>query len=354
MGGRRGMKHDLAVRRCVIELIDEACNNGARRFKACECLCISERTVTRWKQNISQPDGRKGPKTQPANKLSALERQRVLNVVNSAEYRNISPKQIVPLLADRGIYLASESSVYRILRKEKQMQHRDKSKPKTLTPPEEFVATGPDQVMSWDITYLPAGIKGRFFFLYMFMDIWSRKIVGWEVHEKESMELSSLLIIKICEQENANKNQLVLHSDNGGPMKGATMLATLQRLGVVASFSRPRVSDDNPYSEALFRTLKYCPEYPANNRFNTIEDAKHWVDNFVDWYNNKHLHSEINYVTPNSRHQQQHEEILENRDMIYKQAKQKNPARWTGETRDWKSTKIVVLNKTTRPTKKVA
>ena len=348
------MKHDLTVRKTVIELIDEAQNNGARRFKACECLCISERTVARWKKSLGTPDGRKGPKSPPANKLSELEKQRVLKMVNSPEYRNLSPKQIVPLLVDKGIYLASESTIYRFLREEKQMQHRDKSKPRTSTPPDEFEATGPNQVWSWDITYLPAGVKGMFFFLYVFMDVWSRKIVGWEVHEKESMELSSLLVTKICKQENIAEDQLVIHSDNGGPMKGATMLATLQNLGVVASFSRPRVSDDNPYSEALFRTLKYCPEYPANNRFNTIEEADAWVKKFVEWYNTEHLHSEINYVTPDVRHQLQHEEVLNHRKSVYEQARLDNPNRWTGETRNWESTKTVVLNKATRPTKKVA
>jgi len=175
------------------------------------------------------------------------------------------------------------------------------------------------------------------------MDIFSRKIVGFDIHESESMEFSSRLIDKICKKEKIKKDQLVLHSDNGGAMKGATMLATLQRLGVVPSFSRPKVSDDNPYSESLFKTLKCCPKYP-NKPFSSLENAYKWVMEFVLWYNYKHLHSGIKFVTPASRHEMRDQIILENRKKVYEEAKNKNPNRWTGKTRNWSMVEKVYLN----------
>jgi putative transposase len=167
----------------------------------------------------------------------------------------------------------------------------------------------------------------------MFMDIYSRKIVGHRVYECESMEHSASLVEEVCLKERILKDQLIIHSDNGGAMKGATMLATLQRLGVVPWFSRPRVSDDNPYSESLFKTMKYCPAYPSKP-FSSIEEAQSWVNEFVDWYNNEHLHSGIKFVTPSSRHEGRDEEILEKRKQVYEKAKRNNPSRWSRETRN--------------------
>lgn len=157
------------------------------------------------------------------------------------------------------------------------------------------------------------------------------------------MEHSSKLIERICIQENVLKDQLVLHSDNGGAMKGATMLATLQKLGVVPSFSRPRVSDDNPYSESLFKTLKYCPEYPSRP-FASLSEASEWVEKFVFWYNNIHLHSGIKFVTPMSRHEGKDKMILKNRKRVYEEAKNKNPNRWSRATRNWDRVEKVLLN----------
>ena len=219
----------------------------------------------------------------------------MIKTATMKEYMDLPPSKIVPKLADKGEYIASESTFYRILLEEKMLAHRGKSKPATHKKPDELVATGPNQVYSWDITYLKSMIKGQFFYLYMFIDVWSRKIVGWEVHEDEDMEKSSELIKKIYDAEGLSDGQVYLHSDNGSPMKGATMLATLEALGVMPSFSRPKVSDDNPYSESLFKTLKYCPEYPSGGRFNSMDDAKAWVKQFVEWYNCSHLHSGIKF-----------------------------------------------------------
>ena len=205
------------------------------------------------------------------------------------------------------------------------------------------IRPGPNQVYSWDITYLAASIRGVFYRLYMVEDIYSRKIVGWEVHEDETAEHASVLIRKTCLAEGVCAAGLVLHSDNGGPMKGATMLATLQRLGVVPSFSRPTVSDDNPYSESLFRTLKYTPAYPTKP-FYSLAAAREWVHRFVQWYNEEHRHSSIQYVTPGQRHRGEDVAILAARKRLYEEAKQERPERSSGETRNWTPINEVWLN----------
>ncbi len=288
-------------------------------------------------------DRRKGSHLAPANKLTEEEIEEIVRISTSAEYMDLAPTQIVPSLADKGIYVASESSFYKILRERKLLAHRGKSKKKSHNRPAPLVAHGPNEIFSWDITYLRSDITGKFYYLYMFMDIYSRKIVGHEVYEAESMELSAQLIEKICECEGIKKDQLVLHSDNGGAMKGATMLATLQKLGVVPSFSRPRVSDDNPFSEALFKTLKYCPTFPTKHFVSTTE-ANEWVGKFVYWYNNIHFHSGIKYVTPASRHAMKDDAILENRKRVYEEARNKKPNRWSGKIRNWDKIEKVYLN----------
>jgi len=191
--------------------------------------------------------------------------------------------------------------------------------------------------------YLASTVRGAFYYLYLIEDIFSRKIVSWEIHERESAEYAGQLIRKACLAENIHQEGLVLHSDNGSPMKGATMLATLQKLGVVPSFSRPSVSDDNPFSESLFRTLKYTPTFP-NQPFEGLDAAREWVHSFVEWYNNQHRHSAIRYVTPNQRHNGQERAILEQRKKVYSAAKEKNPARWSGAIRNWNRIESVWLN----------
>jgi len=327
----------------IVEFIDEAVRSRARLSAAAELVGLSARTVIRWKKQGGGKDRRKGPKNAPTKKLSETERQQVLDAANSPQFRDVSPKQIVPKLADQGVYIASESSFYRILREHHMMTHRQNVKPPTSKPPKEQVATGPCQVWTWDITFLKTNVRGTFFYLYMFVDIWSRKIVAAKVFEKESMDYSARLFTTACMVHGVDANTLVLHSDNGGPMKGSTMLATLQKLGVVPSFSRPKVSDDNPFSEALFRTMKYRPEYPSG-AFKSIEDAQAWVDEFVLWYNTQHLHSAIRFITPDDRHYGRQEDILSHRHEVYQKAKKKNPARWSGQTRNWQPVRYVWLN----------
>ena len=328
----------------ILTLIEETVEAGARFERACDTLGLTVRTVQRWRKQGRQGfDRRFGPKTAPGNKLSPVERQRVLDAVNRPEYRDLSPKQIVPRLADEGVYLASESTVYRILREEDALHPREPSRPRSVTRPREHVATGPLECWSWDITYLRSAVRGAFYYLYLIEDIWSRKIVGWAVHEEESMDLSARLIDEVATRLGCDRSGLVLHSDNGGPMKGSTMLATLKRLGIVESFSRPHVSDDNPYSESLFRTLKYRPSYPRG-AFASIEAAREWVADFVAWYNTEHLHSAIGFVTPEDRHTARDVVILDGRRQIYEAARKRNPERWAGSTRNWERVEVVTLN----------
>ncbi len=302
---------------------------------------LSLKTYERWLKNPC--DQRQGPLATPANKLSEFERARVLEMATSKEYCDLPPCQIVPKLADKGEYIASESTFYRILKEEKMLTHRGKSKPSSTNKPSPLTAIAPNEVWSWDITYLRSAVKGQFYYLYMFMDIFSRKIVGWDVHASEGMDHSSTLVAKIYENENIKEGQVILHSDNGGSMKGATMLATLQKLGIVPSFSRPSVSNDNPFSESLFKTVKYCPQFPSKP-FLSIETAKLWVGEFVQWYNCEHLHSGIKFVTPVDRHDGRDELILARRKIVYETARLQNPSRWSGDVRDWSMIKSVPLN----------
>ena len=277
---------------------------------------------------------------------------------NAPEYAHLPPCKIVPLLADKGLYIASESTFYRILRAGNQLAHRQKSRPaRVQSAPRALMADAPNQIYTWDITYLPTRVRGVFYYLYLVLDIYSRKIVGWQVHHQELSSFAADLLVDICEREEVKPHQVTLHSDNGSPMKGATMLATLQELGVVPSFSRPSVSNDNPYSESLFKTLKYRPEYPED-AFADIQAARAWVTEFSTWYNHQHLHSGIKFVTPQQRHSGEDKAILRQRDSVYRQAKNQHPERFSTSTRNWDHQTQVHLNpgkhKSEKTEKKVA
>ena len=336
----------LSERNGVLALVNEAIAAGARQKPACNLIELSERTLQRWKINQAHevPDRRTNRVQAPANQLSALERQQVLTIANSDEFGHLPPGQIVPRLADRGTYVASESTFYRVLKAEKMMQYRGAEKPrKTRSKPRALQATQPNALYSWDITYLPTEVKGIYFYLYMFIDIFSRKVVGWQVFENESSALAGEVMKDICARERLVQNQVILHSDNGSPMKGATMLATLQALGVIPSFSRPAVSNDNPFAESFFKTLKYCPAYPRHP-FKDLLAARNWVTEFMHWYNEEHRHSAIQFVTPAQRHAGLDGKLLERRAALYEAAKANKPGRWSGATRNWTCTNIVHLN----------
>jgi putative transposase len=333
-------------RQSAVALINEAVVAGARHYKACRTLQISERTIRRWtKEGVVQSDKRPlVQRPEPPNKLSETERKAVLDACNSKDFSALPPSQIVPKLADQGRYLASESSFYRILRAEGHQHHRGRAKPPTKRkPPTSYQANAPCEVWTWDITWMPGPVAGMFFYLYLIVDIYSRKIVGWEVHDRESSEQASALIRKAVLSEGCIGQPLVLHADNGSPMKGATMKTTMEKLGITSSYSRPRVSNDNPFSEALFRTFKYRPNWPTKG-FATKIDSQNWVKSFANWYNDEHLHSAIRFVTPNARHRGADRKTLANRDILYTSARARNPQRWSGKTRNWQPAGPVWLN----------
>lgn len=249
MGGQRGRLITASDHCTGIALIKAASLEGARRKKSCEILGLTLRTLERWEKEQGQQDKRKSSHRKPTNKLTEEERNMILTTVNSPAYQDLPPSKIVPLLADEGLYIASESTFYRILREANQLTHRLTSRAATHKRPDAYTAYTANQVWSWDISYLPTQVRGLYFYLYFIMDIYSRKIVGFSIHENESSEHAAMLMKQSCLDEQIKPDQLVLHSDNGAPMKGLTMLAMLQELGVIPSFSRPSVSDDNPYSE---------------------------------------------------------------------------------------------------------
>ena len=334
----------LSQRRQVIALVADVRQAGARQDRACWAIGLNERTLQRWQRDVLRADLRPARVQAPKNRLSEPERQAVLAVANSDEFGHLAPSQIVPRLADRGEYIASESTFYRVLRAARQLGHRSAQRPgQPRSKPRALCATAPNQLFSWDITYLPTLVTGQYFYLYLFLDIFSRKIVGWQVYETESSVLAGEVMQDICLRERIAPGQVVLHSDNGSPMKGAAMLATLQALGVMPSLSRPSVSNDNPYSESLFRTLKYRPDYPVC-AFETLLAARQWVDTFVNWYNHEHRHSATRFVTPHERHAGQDSALLSKRVDVYEAAKAANPQRWSGATRNWQPVREVYLN----------
>ena len=317
---------------------------GARLAQASRVVGLSARTIERWRTRPQGDDLRRGPRHRPNNALSTAEELQIINVLRSPRYAHLSPKQLVPQLADQGVYLASESTIYRLQRRlgfrmrKRMMTRTDITRGSAV-----HRASKPNQVWSWDITWLPTHVRGAYLHLYLVMDVWSRKIVGWQIAEMSSALIASRLIAQICRDGQVDPRGLVLHSDNGKPMRASTMIATLKWLGVIPSFSRPHVSDDNPYSESLFRTLKHTPAYPRVP-FAGITPARHWVERFVAWYNLEHRHSAIRYVTPEERHCGQEREILKRRHALYERARAANPERWSGPARNWSPVEMVILN----------
>lgn len=323
-------------------LIDEAVAAGARQKPACEVLGISSRALERWRLQINREDGRVGPRRTPANALSSAERRCVLSLLHSPAFRDLPPAQVVVRLADEGKYLASERTMYRILQEEQETRRRDNTRAPVPRSPRRHVATAPNQVWCWDITLLPRTIKGSFFYVYVVVDLFSRRIMGTEVRESESADAAAALVRRICAETKVDPTQLVLHSDNGGAMKGRTMLDTLRWLGITPSFSRPYVSDDNAYAEALFKTMKYRPGTPA--RFDDLGEVRTWLSRFVAWYNHEHRHSGISYVTPEQRYTGADVAILAARDVLYRRERARRPERWIGPTRNWSRIDEVRLN----------
>jgi len=270
----------------------------------------------------------------------------VLAIANPPRFAAVPPARIVPMLADEGIYLASESTFSRVLKAQGQTAHRGRAQaPQQRRPPTTHIATEPRQVWCWDMMYLPAQVQGRWFHLDLILDLYSRKIVGWEVHDSDHADHAAHLVRRsaLAEGIATLSSKPVLHGDNGSTLKATTVLAMLNWLGVKLSYSRPRVSDDNAYAESLFRTAKYRPEFPAKG-FAELGDARAWALSFVRWYNVEHRHSGIRYVSPAQHHAGEDLAILAARHALYASARNRNPARWSGKTRNWTPVGAVTLN----------
>ena len=335
-------------RETYIGMIREAMQSGARLKECCKIIGINERTVQRWNplgtQSVRSDQRPIVAREKPRNALSEQEKARIIDICNQEEYASLPPSQIVPKLADKGEYIASESSIYRVLRQYDQLHERGEAKAREPKEPVTHTATAPNQVWTWDVTWLPMQVKGKFLYLFMVKDLYSRYGVNWEVHESESGEFAAQLIEKAIWREKLGSTiKPVLHNDNGSIMKSLTFRSKLNELGISQSFSRPRVSDDNAYIESMFRTLKYAPNFPSKG-FKDLAQARAWVEQFMHWYNHEHQHSGIKFVTPAQRHHGQEAEILAKRAAVYAQAKLRHPERWSGNVRDWSVEGEVTLN----------
>jgi putative transposase len=336
----------LEDRRILVHQITEARAGGSRQAPACALAGIDPRTIQRWRKRAGGDRRPDAVRPAPSHALTEEERARIVAVANEARFAETPPARIVPVLADEGVYIASESSFHRVLRAHGQMNRRGRARPpRRSRPPTTHIAIGPGEVWCWDVTFLPATVQGRWFYLYLILDIYSRKIVGFEVHDTDSADHAAHLARRtaLAEAVHATPVRPVLHGDNGATLKGTTVLAMLHWLGIEPSYSRPRVSDDNPYAEALFRTAKYRPEFPVKG-FAELDAARQWADRFVHWYNDEHRHSGIAYVTPAQRHAGQDRALLAARHELYQQARHSNPRRWSGQTRNWTPVATVTLN----------
>jgi transposase InsO family protein len=339
----------LEDRQIVAQNILIAHADGARLSPACKIAGIDVRTLQRWQAHagLIAGDGRPlAVRPMPSHALTPDERAQLLAVANQPRFASVPPARIVPMLADDGVYLASESSFCRVLREHGQNTHRGRAKaPKASRPPTTHIATAARQVWCWDMTYLPAAVIGRWFHLYLILDLYSRKIVGWEVHATDDSHHAAHLVQRTALAEGIAMldNKPVLHGDNGSTLKATTVLAMLYELGVKPSYSRPRVSDDNAYAESLFRTAKYRPEFPIKG-FSDLDEARAWAAQFVHWYNHDHRHSGIRYVSPAQRHAGEDHAILAARHALYTRAREAKPARWSGSTRNWSPMGPVTLN----------
>jgi len=291
---------------------------------ACHALNVSRATFYRRRQ----PNRQTKPRPTPARALSIEERGAVLDQLNNERFADHSPRQVYAKLLDEGNYLCSVRTMYRILaenqstrERRNQLKHPSYKKP-------ELLATGPNEVWSWDITKLKGPEKWTYYYLYVILDIYSRCVVGWMLADRESAGLAKQLIETTIKKQDIEPEQLIIHSDRGPSMTSHSVAQLLSSLGVTKSHSRPHVSNDNPFSESHFKTMKYRPEFPQ--RFGCYEDGLQFCRGFFAWYNNEHYHSGIGLLTPSSLHDGRAEEITTARDETLQNAWQKTPERFVG------------------------
>jgi putative transposase len=292
--------------------------------RACRLLGASRATL--YRRRRPPVVGPPAPRPAPPNKLTEQERQHVLMVLRSEEYCDLAPAQVWARLLDDGIYLCSISTMYRLLAiaGENRERRRQRTHPARKRP--ELIATAPNQCWSWDITKLQGPVRGVYYELFVIIDIFSRYVVGWMVSPAETGELAEAFIADTLARHGINPNQLTLHADRGTSMTSKPVAQLLVDLGVARSHSRPHVSNDNPYSEANFKTLKYCPAFPG--RFGSIEDARAFCAVFFDHYNHVHRHAGIGLHTPASVHYGTADEVRAQRAVTLDAAYAANPSRF--------------------------
>lgn len=289
---------------------------------ACRSLQVSRSRVYR----AQQPKPASPPRPTPSRALSPEERIQVRDVLNSERFQDQAPRQVYAKLLDEGQYLCHWRTMYRILNEHQEVCERRRQRRHVSYTKPELLATGPNKVWSWDITQLKGPVKWHYFYLYAILDVFSRYVVGWLVAEQESAKLAETLIAETCAKQGIQPGQLTLHSDRGSPMKSKVVTQLLVDLGILKSHSRPHVSDDNPYSEAHFKTLKYRPDYP--DRFADLQHARQWGRSVFSWYNNEHYHTALGLLTPASVHYGQAEVILAQRQQVLQAAYAAHPDRF--------------------------
>lgn len=340
----------LEDRQQILEAVAQARNCGARLVKISEIIGVDCKTLRGWSRPEALRLGDRRPSAErpaPASRLTEAERQEILAVADRPEYTALPPTRIVPMLADKGVYIASESSFYPAVRDAGQLKHRGRRKaPEKQKPPATHVAYSLNEVWAWNVTFLPTRVMWQWFYLYLILDVFSRKVVAREAHATDDADHAVRVVncAALAEAIAGRAKKPVLHGDNVATLKANTVLAMLNWLGIKPSYSRPRVSDDNAYVEALFKTVKYRPEYP-NCGFADLEVARKLASAFVGWYNYDHRHSGIHYVTPAERHSGADRAVLEARRAVYAHAKARYPSRWNGRaTRNWRRHEYVTLN----------
>jgi transposase InsO family protein len=290
---------------------------------ACDALNVPRSTVYR----AQKPKPEAKPRPTPAHALSADERARVREVLNSERFMDQAPRQVYANLLDEGRYLCHWRTMYRILSVYNEVRERRLLRRHPVYKRPELLATGPNQVWSWDITWMRGPRKGEKYALYVVIDIFSRYVVGWMIAEFESSELAKQLVAETARKQGIEPGTLTIHADNGKPMKGKPLRQLLIELGINQSHSRPHTSDDNPFSEAQFKTMKYKSDYP--NRFESMDAAREWARTFFYWYNDEHYHSGLNLLTPASVHYGEADEIREQRQQVMSSAFEAHPTRFS-------------------------
>lgn len=292
-----------------------------------ECCAVVNLAVSTFYRNCKpRTTGGIAKKTKSFRAYSATERQFVLSVLHEEPFVDKAPAQVYASLLDKGTFLCSVRTMYRILHEHGEVKERRNVMRHPQYKKPELLATAPNQVWSWDITKLKGPVKWSYYYLYVILDIFSRQAVGWMVAHRETADLAKLLIDETCARQGINQNQLLIHSDRGSPMTSKAVALLMSDLGITKSLSRPHVSNDNPFSESQFKTLKYRPEFPE--RFGCIEDARALMQRLFEWYNNEHYHSGLALMTPATVHYGRAEECNRQRQLVLSKAYEAHPERF--------------------------